>query len=47
MPWARIAKVTAAFGLGLTALFAEALRRERREKQESEHVRWTDKNRWE
>jgi hypothetical protein len=51
MPWAGIAKVTAvaaaAVGLGLTALPAAALQQERREKQESERVRWTDKNRWE
>ena len=47
MPWGGIFKVTAAFGLGLTALCAAALRRELHARQESERVRWTDKNRWE
>lgn len=51
MPWAGIAKATAAVtatvGLVLTAACADAVRRARREKQESERVRWTDKNRWE
>ena len=51
MPWAGIAKATGVVGAGagllFTALCAAAVRRERREKQESERVRWTDKNRWE
>lgn len=47
MPWGRIVQITAGFGVVLTALFAAALRQERREKQESQRVRWTDKNRWE
>lgn len=47
MPWARIVKVTAGFGLGLTALYVAALRQAHHEKEESERVYWTDKNRWE
>jgi hypothetical protein len=47
MPWRGIVKVTGLVGLGLTALCAAALQAERREKQEAERFRWTDKNRWE
>ncbi len=55
MPWRGIAKltakvgagVTAAFGVGLTALAAAAVQADRRGKREAERFRWTDKNRWE
>ena len=51
MPWAGIAKATGVVAAGaallFTALAAAAVRNERREKQEYERVRWTDKNRWE
>lgn len=51
MPWAGIAKATAAVattvGLVLTGMCASALRAERREMEDSQRFRWTDKNRWE
>lgn len=51
MPWGAIFKRTAQaaafFLVGLTGLCAAELRRLRREKEESERFRWTDKNRWE
>jgi hypothetical protein len=51
MPWGAIFKRTAQAAavtlVGLTTLCAAELRRQRREKEESERFRWTDKNRWE
>jgi len=42
----RTAQVAAVAFAGFTGLCATELRR-RREKEESERFRWTDKNRWE
>jgi hypothetical protein len=51
MPWSAIFKRTAQAAavtlVGFTALCAADLQRQRREKEESERFRWTDKNRWE
>jgi hypothetical protein len=51
MPWGaifkRTAQVAAVALVTCTALCAAELQRLRREKEESERFRWTDKNRWE
>ncbi len=51
MPWGGILKRTVQTAVGafvsFTALCAYELGRQRREQEESERVRWTDKNRWE
>jgi len=51
MPWGTIVKRTALATAGvvvfLTVWAASAVRHDRREKEESERFRWTDKNRWE
>lgn len=51
IPWdtifKRTAQVAAVAFAGFTGLCATELRRRRREKEESERFRWTDKNRWE
>ena len=51
MPWGtivkRTAQATASVVVFLTVWAASAVRHDRREKEESERFRWTDKNRWE
>lgn len=51
MPWANIARVTAAtaaiVGAGLTVLCAAAIRSERARAAEAARFRWSDANRWE
>ncbi len=51
MPWGaifkRTAQVAAVTLVSFTGLCAAELQRQRREKEESERFKWTDKNRWE